>query len=239
MRKKLICALLCAYIAIPMVAVPVFADNNQVQNTGTAVAGNVGTAVQTDTSTNTNVDTGTGGGTSTSVNSSSPVSSYGDLFNDMGNPLESSSAVSTSATLAPVVASIIGFFGKVIPLCIIAYTGLELACIAIPPIRGTFGAGTSGGGMEGTGNKKVLLQVSEDCLAVLKGGSGGMDGGSGGGKGEGLSAMFLKYLKLRSVTLVVCLVTIGILLTPYGYAIILKVVELIFSCITQAMTFLN
>ena len=221
---------LALQIILASMSMPVYADN-----TGTPVAtvpnSNTGTAV-TDSS---------GGGASEDVlGSGNVVSAYGNLFNEVGDATNNDTATSVSVTLAPVVASVLGFFAVVIPLGLLAYTGLELACIFFKPLRPMFGAeGGSGGDMSGgSGGKKVYLQVSEDCIAAINSanGSGGDMSGSGGQKSLGDIA--LNYLKLRFKTLVICIVTIGLLATPVGYKIILKLTELIFFVIGKVFSFI-
>lgn len=208
----------------------------------TAYADNTGTPVANVPNTNTGTAV-TNSGSSTSddtLGSGNVVSAYDNLFKEVGDATNNDTASSVSTTLAPVVASILGFFAVVIPLGLLAYTGLELACIFFKPLRPMFGAeGGSGGDMSGgSGGKKVFLQVSEDCIAAINGSNGGSGDMSGGSGQKSLGDIALNYLKLRFKTLVICIVTIGLLATPVGYKIILKLTELIFFVISKIFTFI-
>lgn len=223
-RKIFSILLFTFYLTIP---IAVYAEN-----TGTLVTGETSNSLDTDDSR-----------LSDSMNNAGNlVNAFDSMFADMGDTTNTETAKSTSKAVAPLVASIIGFFGILIPLCVLAYTGLELACIFIKPIRPLFGAEGSGssGGMDGNNGKKVLIPVSEDCIAAISGGGGNSGGGmdSNGGK-KGLGDIAISYLKLRVKTIVVCLVTVGLLLTPFGYNIILMVVEIIFNVINKLISFVG
>lgn len=174
---------------------------------------------------------GAADGSSTNI-----VNSYNDMFSKMGDPSSNNTAQSTSATVAPIISSFLGFFIVLIPLMVLLYTALELACIFIKPLRPLCGAEGGGGSMGDGNNKKFnFLQVSEDCIAVI-GGSGGGDM-SGGGK-KGVGDMAIEYLKLRMKTLVICFVILALFLTPFGSAIILKIVQLIMNIISKVAGFI-
>ena len=165
------------------------------------------------------------------------VNNYNDMFSKMGDPSGNETSKNTSNTVAPIVSNILGFFIVIIPLFVLLYTALELACIFIKPLRAFCGAegGNSSGGDMGGGKKVNFFQVSEDCIAVI---SGGGSGDMGGGGKKGVGDMAIEYLKLRMKTLIVCFVIIALFLTPFGSAIMLKIVQLIMNIISKIAGFI-
>ena len=137
------------------------------------------------------------------------VNNYNDMFSKMGDPSGNETAKNTSNTVAPIVSNILGFFIVIIPLFVLLYTALELACIFIKPLRAFCGA--EGGNSSG--------------------------GDMGGGK-KGVGDMAIEYLKLRMKTLIVCFVIIALFLTPFGSAIMLKIVQLIMNIISKIAGFI-
>lgn len=169
--------------------------------------------------------------------SSNVVDSYDSMLSNLGDPSKNDTAQRTSATLAPIVSNVLGFFMVFIVLAVLLYTGLELSCIFVKPLRAICGAegnGSGGGDMGGNGKKVNFLQVSEDCIAVINGGGGDM----GGNGKKGVGDMAIEYLKLRMKTIIICFVVLAIFLTPFGQAIILKIVQLIFNIIAKVAGFI-
>ena len=195
-------------------------------------AGNTGTAVG-ESGAPSSISESIGSG---DISSGNIVSNYNDMFSQMGDPSGNETARNTSATVTPLISNILGFFIVLIPLLVLLYTALELACIFIKPLRSLCGAdGNGSGGGDMSGGKKVnFLQVSEDCIAVINGGGGDM----GGGGKKGVGDMAIEYLKLRMKTLIVCFVVLALFLTPFGSAIILKIVQLIMNIISKVAGFI-